>query len=201
MTRALINLAPPNHIYKTASQMPESQLQMIVPRVLWRRTRAYIPHFEAVHLAGRFGADPGDYEWELLDQPHGLKWWRRTKMGDAAYCAAILVPDPNLDPVEAFGIIDIASDTPWWFDAVINEGLIQGRGEAFARERKISIDAGRVLASIEEEYQPRELLTATPDQDGVAWRCGDLAEVTLLKEAIVGLINRANKATLPAETR
>ncbi|MBI5714270.1 MAG: hypothetical protein HZC38_12740 [Chloroflexi bacterium] len=201
MTHAIINLAPPNHIYKTASQMPESQLQMIVPRVLWRRTRAYIPHFEAVHLAGRFGADPGDYEWELLDQPHGLKWWRRTNMGDAAYCAAILVPDPNLDPVEAFGIIDIASDTPWWFDAVINEGLIQGRGEAFARERKISIDAGRVLASIEEEYQPRELLTATPDQDGVAWRCGDLAEVTLLKEAIVGLINRANKATLPAETR
>jgi len=201
MTRALINLAPPNHIYKTASQMPESQLQMIVPRALWQRTRAYIPHFEAVHLAGRFGADVGDYEWELLDQPHGLKWWRRTTMGDAAYCAAILVPDPNLDPVEAFGIIDIASDTPWWFDAIVNEGLIQGRGEAFARQNKISIDEGRVLASIQEEYQPRELLTATPDQDGIAWRCGDLAEVTLLKEAIVGLINRANKATLPAETR
>ncbi|MBI4630924.1 MAG: pyridoxal 5'-phosphate synthase glutaminase subunit PdxT [Chloroflexi bacterium] len=113
-------------------------------------------------------------------------------MGDAAYCAAILVPDPNLDPVEAFGIIDIASDTPWWFDAVINEGLIQGRGEAFARERKISIDAGRVLASIEEEYQPRELLTATPDQDGVAWRCGDLAEVTLLSTTIGKLATQFN---------
>ena len=174
---------------------------MIVPRVLWRRTRAYIPHFEAVHLAGRFGADPGDYEWEVLDQPHGLKWWRRTKMGDAAYCAAILVPDPNLDPVEAFGIIDIASDTPWWFDAAIDIGLIQGRAEALSRDHKISIEASRVLASIQEDYQPRELLTATPDQDGIAWRSGDLTEVTLLKDAIVGLINRANKATLPAETR
>lgn len=201
MTRALINLAPLNYVYKTASQMPESQLQMIVPRALWLRVRAYIPHFEAVHLAGRFGADLGDYEWELLDQPHGLKWWRRTTMGDAAYCAAILAPDPNLDPVEAFGVIDIASDTPWWFDAVMNIGLIQGRGEAFAREHKISVDEGRVLASIQEEYQPHELLTATPDQDGIAWRCGDLAEVTLLKEATLGLINRAHKATLPSEVR
>jgi hypothetical protein len=199
--RAIINLAPPNYKFRTIGKMPEAQLLMIMPRILWMRTRAYIPHFEAVHLAGRFGADVGDYEWEVLDQPHGLKWWRRTKMGDAAYCAAILVPDPSLDPIEVFGVIDIASNTPWWFDAVENEGLIQGRGGSIARERKVSLEEGRVLASIEEEYRRRRLVTALRDENGVSWRCGEMEEVTLLKDSLIGLVTRAREAILPDETR
>jgi hypothetical protein len=199
LTRAIINLAPPNYKFQNVAQLPEAQLLMVMPRALWQRTVAYVPHFEAVHLAGRFGADPGDYEWEVLDQPHGLKWWRRTKMGDAAYCAAILVPDPTPDSVELFGIIDIASDTPWWFDAIENEGIVQGRGEIIMRTQKVTLDEGRVIASIEEEYKKRKLITALRDENGVSWRCGELEEVQALKETFIGLVTRAREATLPDE--
>lgn len=201
LSRAILNLAPQNYKYKHAGQMPEAQVLMIMPRNLWMRVREYIPYFEAVHLAGRFGADPGDYEWEVLDQPHGIKWWRRTKMGDPAYCAAILVPDINIDPVEIYGIIDIASDTPWWFDAIENDGLIQGRGETLARDKKISLDEARVIASIEEEYHRRKLITAVRDENGIAWRCGEMEEVNNVKDAFVGLVTRARDAILPNETR
>lgn len=196
--RAVINLAP-QHKFKGLSKWPEAQLMLLMPRVLWNRTRIYVPYFEAVHLAGRFGAEPGDYEWEVIDEPQGLKWWRRTVGGDAAYCAFIVVPDMSLDPVEVFGIIDIASDTPWWFDAVDDMVRTETRGETLARQHRISEHEGKVFVSMRDDYKPHNLITAERDENGIAWRVGNDEEIGKLKDAFVGLVNRARVATLPEE--
>lgn len=198
--RPVINLAP-QHKFKGLKDWPEAQLMLLVPRALWVRTRLYVPHFEAVHLAGRFGADPGDFEWEVLAEPQGFKWWRRTIGGDPAYCAFIVAPDPNSDLVEVFGMVDIASDTPWWFDGVDDIVRIETRGETYARQNNLSDHQGKVVVSLRDEYQPRGLVTAPKDENGVAWRVGTAEEVEKLKVAFVGLVNRSRSATLPDETR
>jgi hypothetical protein len=154
-----------------------------------------------VHLAGRFGADPGDYEWEVIAEPQGLKWWRRTISGDAAYCAFIVAPDTNSDPVEIFGLVDIASNTPWWFDAIDDVVRIETRGETYARQTGMDEAQGKVFISIRDEYRPRHILTADRDENGVAWRVGSAEEVEKLKDAFVGLVNRARTASLPTEVQ
>jgi hypothetical protein len=196
--RAVINLAP-QHKFKGLSKWPEAQLLLLMPRVLWNRTRVYVPYFEAVHLSGRFGADPGDFEWEVIDDPQGLKWWRRTAGGDAAYCAFIVAPDLTMDPLEVFGIIDIASDTPWWFDGVDDATRTETRGETYARQNRLSEHDGKVFVSMRDDYKPRNLITAERDESGIAWRVGSDEEVEKLKGAFVGLVNRARVATLPEE--
>jgi hypothetical protein len=200
ITRAVINLAP-QHKFKGLKDWPEAQLLLQMPRVLWNRTRQYVPHFEAVSLAGRFGADQGDYEWELISEPQGFKWWRRTVTGDAAYTAFIVAPDVSGDLVEVFGLIDIASNSPWWYDAIDDVVRIETRGETFARQNNIPTEHGKVFVSIRDEYRPRRLLTADRDENGVAWRVGSQEEVDRLKEAFVGLVNRARTASLPTEVQ
>jgi hypothetical protein len=197
--RAVINLAP-QHKFKGLSKWPEAQLMLLMPRVLWNRTRIYVPHFEAVHLAGRFGADPGDFEWEVLTEPQGFKWWRRTVGGDPAYCAFIVAPDVTTDPVEVFGMIDIASDTPWWFDAIDDMVRIEMRGETFARQNNLSEHQGKVFVSLRDEYGPRKLITTAKDDNGIAWRVGAPEEVEKLRKSFVSLVNRARTSTLPDET-
>ena len=197
--RAVINLAP-QHKFKGLKDWPEAQLMLLMPRVLWNRTRVYVPHFEAVHLAGRFGADQGDFEWEVIAEPQGFKWWRRTVGGDAAYAAFIVAPDINIDPVEVFGMVDIASDGPWWFDAIDDMVRIEMRGEVHARQNAMSEHQGKVFISLRDDYGPRKLVTAPRDENGVAWRVGAPEEVEKLKESFVGLVNRARTATLPDET-
>lgn len=120
-------------------------------------------------------------------------------MGDAAYCAAIVAPQPDADPIEVFGLIDIASDSPWWFDAVEDIEPMQVRAELLTRQRQISIDEARLVVSVEEEYRPREMLSAATDENGVAWRTGNMKEALGLKDALIGLFSRARVATLPDE--
>lgn len=196
--RVVLNLAP-QHTFKGIADIPEAQLLLLVPRNIWERARAYVPHFEAVNLAGRFGADPGDFEWEVLDQPQGFKWWRRTAIGDAAYCAAIIAPNTETDPIEVFGVVDIASNSPWWYDAIEHESELQGLSETMVRQGKTDLDTARLQISIEAEYRPRQLVISEGDENGVAWRLGAAAEVKQLKDALIGLFSRARAATLPSE--
>jgi hypothetical protein len=196
--RAVINLAP-QHKFKGLKDWPEAQLMLLMPRVLWNRTRIYVPYFEAVHLAGRFGADQGDFEWEVIAEPQGFKWWRRTVGGDSAYAAFIVAPDVTIDPVEVFGMVDIASDSPWWFDAIDDMVRIEMRGDVHARQNGLSEHQGKVFISLRDDYGPRKLVTAPKDENGIAWRVGAPEEVEKLKESFVGLVNRARTATLPEE--
>jgi len=181
------------------AKLPDTQLVMLVPKKVFVRLPEFIAAYEAVSLAGRFGADPGDYEWEVLSDPQGFKWWRRTVGGDPAYCAAILAPDVSTDPIEVFGMIDIASDTPWWFDAIDDMVRIEMRGDTLAHQRHISELQAQVIVSIRDEYGPRRLITAERDENGIAWRVGSPEEVEKLKDAFVGLVNRARTAILPEE--
>ncbi len=200
INRAVINLAP-QHKFKHLHKWPEAQLLLLMPRALWNRTRIYVPHFEAVYLAGHFGADPGDYEWEVLDDPQGFKWWRRTLSGDAAYCAFVVAPDVSTDPIEIFGLVDIASDGPWWFEAIDDMVPIEVRGDVHARQHHISEEEGKVFISIRDEYGPQKIVTTPKDENGVAWRVGVQEEVERLRDAFVGLVNRARTAALPDEAK
>ena len=110
--RAVVNLNP-QHTFVGLAELPEAQLMFLIPRALWQHILAYVPRFEAIELAGQFGAEPGEYEWEMIAEPQGLKWWRRDTLGNVAYFAAIIAPHPETDPVEGFGLIDIASNSEW----------------------------------------------------------------------------------------
>jgi hypothetical protein len=71
----------PDHNFASLKLMPETQMLMLVPRPAWQRLAEYIPAYEAVELAGRFGASPGDYEWEWIKDPESIRWWRRATNG------------------------------------------------------------------------------------------------------------------------
>jgi hypothetical protein len=135
----------------------------------------------------------------VFDNPQGLKWWRRTVGGDPAYCAAVIAPSTDLDTVELFGLLDIASDSPWWFDSIFDMAKIHKRAETISRQKNVAIEKAEIWVSIEDEYKPRNLLTTAKDENGIAWRVGDVDEVTLLQNALVGLFDRARTAILPGE--
>lgn len=187
----VLNLAP-QHSFSALSEWPEAQLLLLVPPPIWARARAHVPQYEDVSLAGRFGANPGEYEWELLEQPPGFKWLRRTAEGDAAYFGLAVTSDPAADPVEVYGLIDIGSDTNWWFDGSDDISAIMTQSESIVRLRGGDLEAIRIQMSLN-EYRRRRLLTAEPAGEEPAWRLGAEHEVRRFRDALVGLLDRAHK--------
>ncbi len=194
----VLNLAP-QHSFSAVPAWPEAQLLLLVPRAIWARARAYVPKFEAASLAGRFGANPGEYEWELIDEPQGFKWMRRTLTGDAAFFAFAVTADPAADPLEVYGMIDVGSDSPWWYDAVEFMSPLLQQSEAVARERGSEVEVERLAMSLA-EFRRRGLLTSEPAEGEPGWRVGDQAEVRHFKDALVGLLERARKADSSSAT-
>jgi hypothetical protein len=190
----VLNLAP-QHAFAALAQWPEAQLLLLVPQAIWQRARQYVPRFEAAALAGRFGANPGEYEWEVLEQPQGFKWLRRTPKGDAAYCSFAVTAAPAADPVEVYGLIDVGSDSPWWFDAIEDMSPLLHQSDSVARSHGLDVESVRLEMSLD-EYRRRELLTAEPGPGEPAWRIGDQAEVKRFRDALIGLLERARKANL-----
>ena len=188
----ILNLAP-QHPFSALEAWPEAQLLLLVPRAIWARARAYLPKFEAASLAGRFGADLGEYEWELIDEPQGFKWLRRTLTGDAAFFAFAVTADPAADALEVYGMIDVGSDSPWWYDAIEFMSPLLQQSESIARARGTEVEAERMAMSLD-EFRRRGLLTSEPAETEPAWRVGDEAEVKHFKDALVGLLERARKA-------
>ena len=191
----VLNLVP-QHQFSALQQWPEAQLLLLVPQQIWTRARLYVPEFEEVTSAGRFGASPGQFEWELLEQPQGFKWWRRTVRGDATYCGVVVTADPAADPLEVYGMIDIGSDGAWWYDAVELSDPLEYQSEIIARRKHIPVETARLELSLE-EYRRRDLLTSEPGADEAAWRIGDEAEVVRLKDALIKLFEQARTATMP----
>ena len=76
----------PNYRFAELVKMPETQLVMLAPVRLWQRLGEYINTYESISLAGRFGADPGDYEWEWLADPEAVRWFMegRLKISEGA---------------------------------------------------------------------------------------------------------------------
>jgi len=188
----------PNYRFPELAKMLETQLVMLVPQRSWTRLAEYIPAFEAVQLAGRFGADPGDYEWEFLTDPVGLRWWRRALTGDESLCGlAVAVSRGQF--VELYGLVEIDETSPFWPEVIPEEvaNALPPRAKLIAREKNCP-EAEALADLYREYYKNRGMLTlATPGQP--ACRRGTVREVERFRDAIKGLVERSSKASLPSE--
>ncbi len=188
----------PNYRFAELSHMPETQLVMVVPLRLWQRLRDYIPAFEAVSLAGRFGADPGDYEWEVLDDPEAVRWWRRSPEGAESLFAMAVAVRRN-DLVELYGMVDLDESSPFWAEVIPEEAVneLPARAKLLARESGRSEQA--VLMGLYREYfKSRSMLTfLQPNQP--ACRRGTIREVERFRDVLKGVMERASRASLPSE--
>jgi hypothetical protein len=192
----VLNLAP-QHTFAARADWPEAQLLMLVPQAIWARAQAYVPRVEDVRLAGRFGADAGQYEWEVIEKPQGFKWLPRTLQGDAAFLGFAVTSDPSADPLEVYGLIDIGSNSPWWYDAVDDMSPLLHQSDSVARSEGRDPLAVRLQMSLD-EFRQRNLLTAEPQEGEPGWRIGIESEVRRLKDALVALLERARTADLGA---
>lgn len=189
----------PNYKFAELVKMPETQLVMLAPLRMWQRLAEYINTFEAVSLAGRFGADPGDYEWEWLDNPEAVRWWRRNQEGyESLFGMAVGVR--RRDMVELYGIVDVDDSSPFFADVIPDEAInpMPMRAKLIARERNRREED--VLAELYREYfRSKGMLTS--DHSGEAsTRRGTIREVERFQASLKGLFERSTKATLPSET-
>lgn len=96
----------PSHRFSKLHENPEAQLVMLVPAQTWDRVRAHILRYEAVSLAGRFGANPGEYEWEWVNEPEGIRWWRRAADGNE-YLFGVVAAIRRLQGIELYGMVTV----------------------------------------------------------------------------------------------
>jgi len=96
-----------NHKFAAMGDMPETQLVMLVPRKDWLRLAEYIDNYETVGLAGRFGAGPGEYEWEWVPDSGAVRWWRRASTGEVSLFGLALSVTRG-DQVELYGLVEVA---------------------------------------------------------------------------------------------
>ena len=180
----------PAHVFASLKLMPETQLVMLVSADAWRRLAQYIPVAEAVQLAGRFGASPGDYEWEWISDPESIRWWRRAPEGTEhlwGMAVGLLVKEG----VELYGMVEIDELSPFWTEIIPEEAGLELQVQAKWIARQGKQPEAAVLAEMYRKYfQERGLLTQmAPGQ--AACRCGTIREVERFRDAIKSLLKRA----------
>lgn len=188
----------PNYRFAELGRMPETQLVMLVPLRLWQRLSEYINAYEALSLAGRFGADPGDYEWEWLTDPEAVRWWRRNADGyESLFGMAVGVRRGEV--VELYSMVDVDEYSPFWPE-VIPEEAANGmplRAKVIAREK------GRpekdVLAELYREYFRTKGMLTSDNPGEPSTRRGTIREVERFQAALKALFERASKTALPSE--
>ncbi len=190
----------PNHRFPELTKMPETQLVMLVPKRAWARLGEYIQVFEAVHLAGRFGADPGDYEWEWIPSPEGVRWWRRALTGfESLFGLAVAVPRGEV--MELYGLVEVDETSPFWPEVIPEEASNAMPAQAKLIARQQARPENEILAELYREYfKNKGMLTqARPSQP--ALRRGTIREVERFRDAVKALLERAGRAVLPSEMR
>jgi len=195
----LVNLNP-NYHFAELPRMPETQLVMTLPRRVWERLGEYIPAYEAVQLAGRFGADPGDYEWEWLSNPEGIRWWRRNITGEESLCG-LAVAVRRGDIVELYGLVEIDENSPFWTEAIPEEAANAMPRQADLLARNEGRSEEEALAELYRDYyRSRGMLTM--QQPGMpVCRKGSAREVDRFADAIKALVERALRSDLPSELK
>lgn len=190
----------PNHRFPELTKMPETQLVMLVPRRTWMRLGEYIQVFEAVHLAGRFGADPGDYEWEWIPDPEGFRWWRRALTG-FEFLFGLAVAVPRGEVMELYGLVEVDESGPFWPDVIPEEASNAMPAQAKLMARQQGRSENEVLGELYREYfKNKGMLTqARPGQP--ALRRGTIREVERFRDSTKALLERAGRAVLPSEMR
>ena len=199
-TSFLVN-EQPRHRFSKLREIPETQLTMLVPKPVWGRLHEYIQSYEAVTLAGRFGADPGDFEWEWVPEPVGLRWWRRAVDGSEhlfGVTAAVLASDG----VELYGMVTVDEASVFWADVVSSAILseLNDRARLIAHDQHLGDDVPVLAQLRRDHYRKRGLLTFDePGQPAI--RCGTIREVERFQAALNGLLTRCQGSVLPSEAR
>lgn len=189
-----------NYVFADLPKMPETQLVMLVPRRTWQRLPEYIAHYEATTLAGRFGAEPGDYEWEWVSSPEAVRWWRRASTGGESLFALALGVSRG-EMVELYGLVEVDEDSPHWPEVIPEEAANAMPDQAKLAARTQNRVEAEVLRGLYREFFRRKgmLTLDTPGQ--VALRRGTVREVERFRDALRGLIERSGKVRLPSEMR
>ncbi len=198
-TTALLVNDQPRHRFSRLHDIPETQLTMLTSRRVWSRMREYVQAFEAVALAGRFGADPGDFEWEWVAEPQGLRWWRRAIDG-TEYLFGVAAAVPVGDDVELYGMVSVDESSVYWADVVSSAILseLNDRARLIAHDQHLHDDRPALAQLRRDHYRHRSLLTY--DEPGEpAIRRGTVREVERLQSALQGLLNRCATSVLPSE--
>ena len=189
-----------NHKFGAMGDMPETQLVMLVPRKDWLRLPEYIDNYEAVGLAGRFGAEVGDYEWEWVPDPEAIRWWRRASTGEVSLFGLALSVKRG-DQVELYGLVEVDENSPHWAEVIPEETANAMPNQARSNARTSRTGELIVLRNLYMDYfRGKKMLTL--DKPGQpALRRGTIREVERFRDAIRALLDRASKVILPSESR
>ncbi len=189
-----------NYNFVDLPRMPETQLVMLVPRKTWERLGEYVANYEAMQLAGRFGASPGSYEWEWISEPEAIRWWRRASDGsESLFGMAVAVQ--RKDMVELYGLVEVDENSPHWPEVIPEEAANAMPGRAKLAARKNGVPEEQVLTDLYREFfRSRAMLTL--DEPGeLALRRGTVREVERFRDVLRALIERSNHAKLPSDLR
>jgi len=187
--------------YKFADlpQLPETQLVMLVPRRSWQRLPEYLANYESISLAGRFGAEPGDYEWEWVPNPEALRWWRRASTGQESLFGMALATH-RADVVELYGLVEVDENSPHWADVIPEEAANGMPSQAKMAARSQGRPEREVLFSLYRDYFRKKGMLTQDVPGQMPLRRGTIREVERFRDAVRGLIERAEKVKLPSET-
>jgi hypothetical protein len=188
----------PGHRFSKLHENPEAQLVMLVPAQTWDRVRMHIQRYEAISLAGRFGANPGEYEWEWVNEPEGIRWWRRAGDGNE-YLFGVVATIRRLQGVELYGMVTVDETSPFWGDVVAGVLIAELNDRARDMTEERYMTANQALRQLRREhYRTRDLLTIDR-QDKTMVRRGTIREVERFQAAIKKLFDRSlSTSTLTA---
>jgi hypothetical protein len=189
-----------NYKFAGLAKMPETQLVILIPRRTWMRLAEYVPAYEAVNLAGRFGADPGDYEWEFLTDPEGLRWWRRAATGqESLFGLAVVIH--RADVVELYGLVEVDETSPFWADVIPEEAANAMPLQAKLVARQQHRPERDILFELYRDYFKTRGMLTLQQAGQPPCRRGTIREVERFRDAIKALLERASQTTLPSEMR
>ncbi len=190
----------PKYKFAELPKMQETQLVMLVPRRNWLRMAEYIQAFEAIHLAGRFGADPGDYEWEWVAKPEAVRWWRRALSGfESLFGMAIAIH--RVEWVELYGIVEVDETSPFWSEVIPEEAANAMPPQARLIARQQNRPEKDVLMELYREYFKNKGMLTVMRSGQPFCRRGTVREVERFRDSLKALLERCSNAILPSEMR
>ena len=201
-TQPFVVTEPQTYKFNDLAKMPESQLVMLVPLPIWQRLPEYIANYESIGLAGRFGAEPGDYEWEWVSDPEAIRWWRRAAGGQESLFGMALAVHRG-DKVELYGLVEVDENSPHWSEVIPEEAAnaMPGRAKLAARTPGQKGTEQEILSWLYREYFRNKGMLTLDNAGEPALRRGTIREVERFRDAINGLLERAGKVKLPSEAR
>jgi hypothetical protein len=199
-TKPFLVTENPNYKFAALPKMPETQMVMLFPRRSWVRLAEYIPAYEAVNLAGRFGADPGDYEWEWLSDPEGIRWWRRDATGRESLFGMAVAVHRN-DLVELYGLVEVDETSSFWADVIPEEAANAMPLQAKLAARQQNRPEKDSLYDLYREYFKGRGMLTLQQRGQPACRRGTVREVERFRDALKALMERASQTSLPSEVR